>query len=220
MIESVASTRGEAERMAVAELESWRSHAVPDAAAPLEAEDVARLVRDCFAALGIDPAVGEDFSVNTVHYYRRRDIVDAPAGRTSAARYTLRHVWQAAGARMAGHLGLVTLSEARQALRDADDATLISFVAARVADARARQALRDIPPNAAGSRPLAALVAGVERPLPGPSMQTASIVTLPFEAWCVVPAGHPALASPDAARELVRAMAVALGVSTGDHSAS
>ena len=220
MTRSVAPTRSEAEREAVAELEAWRSHAVPDASAPLDAEDVARLVRDCFTTLGIDPAVGDDFSVNTVHYYRRRDIVDAPEGRTSAARYTVRHVWQAAGARMAGYLGLVTLSEAQQVLRDADDSTLISFVAARVADARARQAVRDVPSSAGGFRPLAASGVVAERSLPGVSLRTASIVPLPFEAWCVMPAGHPALASSDGARELVRAMAAALGVSTAERSTS
>ena len=87
--------------------------------------------------LGIDAA---DFSVHTVHYYRRKDILDAPAGRTSAARYDVRHVWQAAGARLAGHLGLVTLAEARSMMRGADERALVAFVAARVVDARARAA--------------------------------------------------------------------------------
>ena len=56
--------------------------------------------------------------MNTVHYYRRKDIVDPPEGRTAAARYGLRHLWQVAGARLAGHLGLVTLAEARRAMRE------------------------------------------------------------------------------------------------------
>src|SRR3954469_8281719 len=124
----------------IEELERWREHTIPDAGAPLDAEDVARLVRDCFAALGLAADVGESFSVNTVHYYRRKDILDEPDGRTSAARYAVRHVWQAAGARLAGQLGLVSLAEARDVLRGADEHTLIEFVAARVADARGRAA--------------------------------------------------------------------------------
>ena len=139
------------------ELEEWRAHAMPDASAPLDAEDVARLVRGCFDALGLDPALGESFSVHTVHYYRRKEILDAPQGRTSAARYALRHVWQAAGARLAGQLGLLTLAEAHRHMRGADDASLLRFVASRIADARGRQASRHAaspPPAAAVARPL------------------------------------------------------------------
>src|SRR6185437_13364980 len=133
-----------------AELEQWRGRAIPDVAAPLDADDVARLVRDLFASLDVDTAAGESFSVNTVHYYRRKDILDEPEGRTSAARYTLRHVWQAAGARLAGFLGLVTLAEARDAFHGASEATLRKFLAARVADVRGRAAARaTVPPTAA-----------------------------------------------------------------------
>src|SRR3954469_10872782 len=117
---STASNRADAERDVISELQAWRMHAVPDSA-PLEAEDVARLVRACLDALGIDPEVGTDFSVNTVHYYRRKHILDEPAGRTSAARYGVRHLWQAVGARLAGSLGLVTLAEARKVMRGADE---------------------------------------------------------------------------------------------------
>src|SRR5512147_2011631 len=144
--------RIEAERRAVAELDAWRARAMPDASAPLDADALARLVRSCFDTLGIDAS---DFTVNTVHYYRRKDIIDAPAGRTSSARYDVRHVWQAAGARLAGHLGLVTLAEARSMMRGADERTLVAFVAARVVDARARAHLRKV------SAPVQA------RPLPG-----------------------------------------------------
>ena len=49
-----------------AELDRWRERAIPDAAAPLDADDVARLVRDCFESLGVG-AAAEGFSVNTVH---------------------------------------------------------------------------------------------------------------------------------------------------------
>src|SRR5690349_18651302 len=99
--------RTEARQQVVAELDAWRTRSIPSEA-PLDADDVARLVRSGFESLGVDAAVGADFSVNTVHYYRRKDILDAPEGRTSSARYGVRHVWQAMGARLAGQLGLVT----------------------------------------------------------------------------------------------------------------
>ena len=191
------------------ELERWRARAVPDSVAPLDADDVARLVRDCFASLGIDPAAGESFSVNTVHYYRRKDILDEPDGRTSAARYALRHIWQAAGARLAGHLGLVTLAEARDQIRDANEQTLIEFLAARVADARGRLAARPAAiALALAARPLAATPS-----LPTAQQITATIVPLGGNALCLIPAAHAALRSPTAARDLVDALASALGVS-------
>ena len=208
--------RTEAERRAVAELDTWRAQALPDVSAPLDADALARLVRSCFSALGIEAA---DFSVNTVHYYRRKDILDAPAGRTSAARYDLRHVWQAAGARLAGHLGLVTLAEARTMMRGADERTLVAFVAARVVDARARVHLRT--GSAVRARPLpgAFPASPAARPLvadASPAFQRggvpAVVIPLAGDAWCVVPNGHPAHHSPIAALELVRELAAALRV--------
>src|SRR5690349_18258497 len=184
--------RIEAEHRAVAELDAWRAEALPDPSAPLDAEALARLVLSCFATLGIDAS---DFSVNTVHYYRRKDILDAPAGRTSSARYDLRHVWQAAGARLAGHLGLVTLAEARSMMRGADERALVAFVAARVVDARARVHLR----RAAASvhaRPLPGVYAA--SPAPVPRAVTTDVAALPRsgtpalvipmagDAWCVL----------------------------------
>lgn len=217
--------RAEAERQVVAELDMWRAHAIPDPAAPLDADDLARLVRECLAALGIDRDVGDDFSVNTVHYYRRRDILDAPAGRTSAARYGVPHLWQAVGARLAGHLGLLTLAEARAIMRGASERTLVAFVAARVLDARSRQLLR----QTAAAAP--AQSAERARPLPMPGVDAVGhdrarlgaqvdtraavlslVIPLPGAAWCVVPAAHAAHMSPGLARELVQALASALRV--------
>ena len=200
------------------ELENWRVRAVPDPAAPLDAEDVARLVRDCFDSLGIAPGAGESFSVNTVHYYRRKDILDEPDGRTRAARYTMHHVWQAAGARLAGFLGLVTLAEARDRFRDADEPDLRRFVAARVADARGRQASRHAP--APSARPLRAssptpadsLTTAVSAPTAATAALTATIVPLGGNAMCLFPAAHAALHSPAAARALVKSLAAALGL--------
>jgi len=175
--EAPTPERVAAEARVVAQLDAWRATAIPDPSAPLDAEALARLVRSCFDALGIDAAVGADFSVHTVHYYRRKDIIDAPSGRTSAARYDLRHVWQAAGARLAGYLGLVTLAEARRVMRDADERTLVGFVAARVVDAHGRELMRraahifprsGAEPNVYAGR--SAVEGGVEaraRPLPG-----------------------------------------------------
>jgi hypothetical protein len=211
MTPSSVVARTEARHQVVAELEAWRARSVP-ADAPLDADDLAHLVRAGFESLGIDAGVGVDFSVNTVHYYRRKDIIDAPVGRTSSARYGVRHVWQAMGARLAGHLGLVTLAEARKALRGADEDTLKAFVAARVLDARARVSLRQPPLHA--------------RPLPGVAWSgesgignresigqpNARLIHLPGEAWCIVPPSHAAHRSPTAARELVAALASALGV--------
>jgi hypothetical protein len=192
------------------ELERWRARAVPDAAAPLDAEDIAWLVRDCFASLAIDSGAAESFSVNTVHYYRRKDILDEPDGRTSAARYGLRHVWQAAGARLAGFLGLVTLAEARDEIRGSDENTLMRFVAARVADARGRQAVRSAPSEV---RPLRAVAATKPAPVVQAAPKiTATVIPLGGDAMCLLPAAHAALRSPAAARSLVDALAAALGL--------
>lgn len=222
--------RIEAERVAVAELEAWRTRVLPDPSAPMDAETLAHLVRECYDALGIDAGVGAGFSVNTVHYYRRKAILDEPAGRTSAARYDVRHLWQAIGARLAGHLGLVTLAEARAAMHGADAERLVAFVAARVVDARARQRLRQTSGAVTVARPLAlrdrsteSASAAAARPLPGvltedptPTVPEASspsvVISLPGDAWCIVPASHPAHRSASAAREVVTALAAALRV--------
>jgi len=213
------------------ELEAWRATAIPDPSASFDADALAGLVRDCYAALGIDADVGAGFSVNTVHFYRRKDILDEPAGRTSAARYDVRHLWQAVGARLAGYLGLVTLAEAREVIRGADEGTLLAFVAARVVDARARARMRAVamrPVQAASRRSIVEEPAVMARPLPGvrtavasaatraasteiPSPQ-ARVIPLPGEAWCIVPASHPAHSSPSSARELVLSLADALRV--------
>lgn len=207
---SAVSEKTDVQRQVIQELHAWRARAMPDDA-PLEADDVARLVRSCFDALGIDAHVGAEFSVNTVHYYRRKDILDAPAGRTSAARYGVRHLWQAAGARLAGSLGLVTLAEARKVMRDADEPSLVEFVAARVVDARARQRMREgatVQPVVAAARPLPSVkFAAAAEPATLPIA-----IPLPGDAWCVLPASHPAHQSSAAARELVDALATALRI--------
>ena len=213
--------RVEAERRAVAELDTWRARAMPDASAPLDADALARLVRSCFDTLGIDAS---DFTVNTVHYYRRKDILDAPAGRTSSARYDVRHVWQAAGARLAGHLGLVTLAEARRMTRGADERALVAFVAARVVDARARVHLRKVSSPASAralpgvfATPAANRMLLAEAPLPHRAGVPATMIPLAGDAWCVLPASHPAHHSAASALQLVRELAVALRVSLDAH---
>ena len=211
--------RADAERRIVEELEAWRAAAMPDRTAPLDADDLARLVRACLDTLGLDGDAGAGFSVNTVHYYRRKDILDAPAGRTSAARYDVRHVWQAVGARLAGSLGLVTLAEARDVMRGASESELIAFAAARVLDARGRQQLRQAAAPRAAVHALRAQPAPEQqaRPLPGvfaaqhePSQRV--VISLPGDAWCIVPASHAAHHSASSARALVQALAAALGV--------
>ncbi|MGH7620353.1 MAG: hypothetical protein ACREPM_24315, partial [Gemmatimonadaceae bacterium] len=169
---------------------------MPHATAPLGAEDLVRLVRDCFTTLGLDAAIAADLTVNTVHYYRRKDIIDPPVGKTVAARYKLRHLWQVAGARLAGHLGLVTLAEARDVIRDADEATSLSFLAARVADARAKDAVRGTAPAPSAARSARPLPAAAQPR--GAANTRATVVALPGDAWCVVPAAHAAHRSPEA----------------------
>ena len=205
-------TRRDAEQRALNELQAWRARSVPDMSTPLGAEDLVRLLRDCVAALKLDEAIAAGFTVNTVHYYRRKDIIDPPDGRTAAARYDIHHVWQIAGARLAGHLGLVTLAEARGQIRGADNATLLDFLAARVADARASQAMRT-------SAKVAAAAGAAVRPLPGvgrPAVEAftatepAVMIALPGNAWCVVPLTHEAYRSREGAAALTRALSIAL----------
>jgi hypothetical protein len=212
-VSSGDSTRRDAERRALRELQAWRARTVPDATTPLGAEDLVRLLRECIAALNLDDAIAAGFTVNTVHYYRRKDIIDPPDGRTAAARYDIRHLWQVAGARLAGYLGLVTLAEARLQIRAANSATLLGFLAARVSDARARESMRVPSEPAALSEPPAI------RPLPGALSRPASpvgatepalLIALPGNAWCVVPAAHEAHHSREAAEVLTRALATAL----------
>jgi hypothetical protein len=178
-------------------------------------------VHDCLHALGLDEAVAAGFTVNTVHYYRRKDILDAPDGRTSAARYSLRHLWQAVGARLAGQLGLLTLAEARDAMSGEREDILIGFVAERVLDARARHAVRRGALASVAARPLAPSKGLTTPAAPGATRDSAAaaptaggidavVVALPSDAWCVLPAAHPARHSASAARALVRALADAL----------
>ena len=192
--------RRDVQRQIAGELEGWRARAVPDAAAPLEAEDLVRLLQDLVTTLGLDAAIASELTVNTIHYYRRKDIIDPPEGRTTASRYALRHLWQVAGARLAGYLGLVTLAEARAAMRGVSDNALVEFLAARIADARARDSVRR------GAQPMLAESRGTTRALPG----AATMIPLPGDAWAVVPASHAAHRSPEAARALARALAIAL----------
>ncbi len=200
--------RVDAERAVARELDAWRTRAVPDASAPLDTDDLVRLLRDFVATLALDRNIVADLSANTVHYYRRKDIIDPPTGRTTAARYGLRHLWQVAGARMAGYLGLVTLAEARDAMRGADEPALVAFVAARVTDARSRALLRSVEPESPtiAARPLAGRANRAR-----PNSQRAITITLPGDVLCIVPESHEALQSADAARELARSLVIALG---------
>jgi hypothetical protein len=142
-------------------------------------------------------------------------------------------VWQAAGARLAGSLGLVTLAEARDEMRGATESALVGFLAERVADARGRAAMRmeAVPVRAvressplasplddAGARPLRAAsgVAAVSEPaassIPPASRFTATVLPLGGDAVCLIPSSHAALRSDTAARSLVHALARALGI--------
>jgi hypothetical protein len=221
------AVRAEAVREIERELEAWRDRAIPDPSAPLEAEAVARLVGDCLTSLGLSEAAAASFTVNTVHFYRRKEILDAPEGRTSAARYTVRHLWQAVGARLAGQLALLTLAEARDEMAGRSEGALLAFVAERVLDARARQATRRSAVTLLGAQSLApkATDSDAPRPLPKPNGRSAGVVpailvSLPGDAWCVVPASHPARRSAAAARGLAQALVDTLRVTTNPTSDS
>ena len=226
-IESTVSTRSvaraDALRSVEGELEDWRARVMPDPSMPLEADDIARLLADCLTSLGLDEAAASSFTVNTVHFYRRKEILDAPEGRTSAARYTLRHVWQAVGARLAGQLGLLTLAEAREAMSGRSEAVLLAFVAERVLDARARRVVRRSAAPLVVARPLAPAATSEEptaaRPLPNVPCRSlgreAVVISLPGEAFCIVPVSHRAHRSAAAARALGRALSDALTASDG-----
>jgi hypothetical protein len=215
-----SAARADAVRAIERELEAWRSRVVPDPSTPLEADDVARLVGDCLTTLGLDEAASSSFTINTVHFYRRKEILDAPEGRTSAARYTVRHLWQAVGARLAGQLGLLTLAEARVAMSGRSERVLLAFVAERVLDARARQATRRGASPAVTARPLTPAATAISltsaRPLvpsaasDAHGVSQAMMIALPGDAWCVVPLTHPARRSESAARALGRALGDAL----------
>lgn len=217
-VASRSALRADAVREIERELDDWRARAVPDPSMPLEADDIARLAGDCLTSLGLDEAASSSMTVNTVHFYRRKEILDAPEGRTSAARYALRHLWQAVGARLAGQLGLLTLAEAREEMSGRSERVLLTFVAERVLDARARQAVRRGAAPVVIARPLIpdASVEAAARPLPVVnealrSTGTEAVVfSLPGDAWCVVPVAHPAHRSATAARALIRALAHAL----------
>jgi len=210
-LRDIDPARRVAEQRALKELQAWRARAVPDVTAPLAADDLVRLLRDCIAALQLHTEIAASFTVNTVHYYRRKDIIDPPDGRTAAARYDIHHLWQVTGARLAGHLGLVTLAEARSAIRDAESTTLLNFLAARVADARAAEALSAIGrPVVAAKTTIRPLPGIASSPPPAPAMTDALMIALPGDAWCVVPAAHRAHRSRAAAEALARALATAL----------
>lgn len=211
--------RAEAVREIERELEAWLDRALPDSSAPLDADAVARLVGDCLTSVGLEEAAATSFTVHTVHFYRRKEILDPPEGRTSAARYTVRHLWQAVGARLAGQLALLTLSEAREAMAGRSERVLLAFVAERVLDARSRQASRRSVGVAARALPVAAEDALRALPLPNGrpvSPIAAVIVPLSGDAWCVIPASHPARRSATAARALAEqlANAIQLGVAS------
>lgn len=86
---------------------------VPSSDPHLGIEEVLEAVIRIYRDLAIDPEVWESMSIRTLRYYRQENILSAPYGRTSKARYGRRHVLEAAVARLAGHLHQVTLDTAK-----------------------------------------------------------------------------------------------------------
>lgn len=102
----------------------------------------------------------------------------------------------------------MTLAEARDVIRGSRVDDAMTFLAARVADARAREVVRTTTnPVEEERRPLEST--SIAR-AGAPMLTNATVVTLPGSAWCVVPATHAAHRSPDAARALARALVEAL----------
>jgi hypothetical protein len=115
-------------------------------------------------------------------------------------------------------LWLVKLDVARVAMSGRGERVLLTFVAERVLDARARQAARRGVSPVVVARPLApaAAASGLTSSPPAATrpdragLIQAMVIALPGDAWCVVPASHPAHRSEAAARSLGRALADAL----------
>jgi DNA-binding transcriptional MerR regulator len=207
--------RSDAVSVARDEIKEWRRRRVRDVMTSFAIDDLVRLLRECFGALRLDRSIASGVTVNTIHYYRRKDIIDPPSGNTASARYELVHLWQIAGARLSGHLGLATLAEARAAIRGNGEDEAFLYFAAQVAEARARTAVRSAKVDMGVD--VVSEEGGTIRPLPGvgePRATTsATVVALPGDAWCVVPAEHAAHRSPAAAEALARALVVALQAS-------
>ena len=184
------------------EIVAWIDARGISPSAPLAADDLVRLAREAVAAFALDASIVAELSVHTIHYYRRKDIIDPAEGRTASSRYARRHLLQILGARLAGHLGLVTLAEARAHVRDASEDRLLTFLAARISDARAKAMLRGM--DATGAE--------APRPLPGRATvaSPAEMIALPGGAWCVLPSSHRAHRSRAAAEELGRALVASL----------
>ena len=89
---------------------------------------------DCVAALALDAAIAADFDQHR-SLLSSQGIIDPPED-AAAARYEIRHISGRSPAAR-GHLGLVTLADARTAIRGVETPALVAFLAARVADARA-----------------------------------------------------------------------------------
>ena len=106
-------------------------------------------------------------------------------------------------------------------MRGADERALVAFVAGRVVDARARAHLRRAS-TSVHARPLPGVfAASPASPTHAAATDVASVprygtpalvIPLTGDAWCVLPASHPAHHSLASAVELVRELASALRV--------
>lgn len=97
--------------------------------ASLTVEDLIAATRKVLQNLPVSAETWEGFQVQTVKYYKRRRIVSPPEGRTSNARYSVRHVIEAAAARIASELHQITLEDLADKIRGLSDTQLQEYVA-------------------------------------------------------------------------------------------
>jgi hypothetical protein len=102
---------------------------VPRAAA-LTAAEVTLHARQLLAVLDAPVVVVEKrLSERTVRYYQSQGIVTPPEGSTSAARYGVRQVLEAAAARLAGHVRHLSIEAAARAVSRRSEPELIRYLA-------------------------------------------------------------------------------------------
>jgi hypothetical protein len=211
-------TRSPEVRAIAAAIEALVGSLFPDAAVPLETQDVYQGSAAVLASFGLDATLTADYTPNTLRFYRRSGVVSAPEGRTTRARYTRRHIYEAVLARLVGHLALANLREAAALRATFSDDALPMAVAVRVREARSREALRQgrresvgrsfeaPPPNAdvCSRRSTAGASAGQLVPA---ALRT---IALPGGAFFVLPEGHGALHDLVERETLITAVRTAL----------
>jgi DNA-binding transcriptional MerR regulator len=176
---------------------------VPERRATLSIEDVAQRAKLLLREAGVSPAVFEEnLSVRTVRYYRSQEIVSAPEGETRNARYGVRHVLEAAVARLAGHMHHMSLADAARRIRELDDDGLVKLFIELVDLEQEDQAPRPLPGVATNRSAIAQT--GAARIEPSVTLHLAGGAVL------VLPGSHASLQSGQGAERIGAAVNDAL----------